>query len=82
MTPTEHDLVAAGHHHLTGPYWSDPHGLTWRVSDGEAGLSNGTMRATHAQINEVCAMLAREQLEKRRDGIYCPGCEGCEEGKK
>ena len=79
MTPTARELVADGWHHLIGPYWSDQSGLTWRVSDGAAGRSTGTVRATHAQIGEVCAVLAREQLEKRRDGIYCPGCEECQE---
>ena len=79
MTPAARDLLAQDWHHLIGPYWSDPAGLTWRVSDGEAERSSGTMRATHAQINEVCATLAALQLAHTRDGIWCPGCADCVE---
>ena len=77
MTPIGSELHQSGYHHLAGPYWSDPTGLTWRVTDDQAGLPDGLARATHAQVNEVCALLAGEQLSGARDGIYCPGCAEC-----
>ena len=76
MTPTARELVRDGWHHLSGPYWSDSRtGRTWHL------VGNTWALTSHDEIGALTVHLAQEQLAGRRDGIYCPGCEGCEEGK-